>query len=59
MKIFKERADAADAKLKDVPAAMAADKAAAEKKVADLKAANAPVATSRPPRRPWPPAQDA
>jgi Na+(H+)/acetate symporter ActP len=29
------------AKLKDVPAALAADKAAAEKKVADLKAANA------------------
>jgi cation/acetate symporter len=42
--IFKERADAAAAKLKDVPAAMAADKAAAEQKIADLKAANAPVA---------------
>ena len=40
--IFKERADALSAKLKDVPAALAADKAAAEKKVADLKAANAP-----------------
>jgi cation/acetate symporter len=44
MKIFKERADAADAKLKDVPAAMAADQAAAQKKVDELKAANAPVA---------------
>ena len=42
--IFKERADAATEKLKDVPAAMAADKAAAEKKLADLKEANAPVA---------------
>ncbi|MGA0608958.1 sodium:solute symporter family protein [Caldimonas sp. KR1-144] len=42
--IFKQRADEAAAKLKDVPAAMAADKAAAEKKLADLKAANAPVA---------------
>jgi cation/acetate symporter len=42
--IFKERADALGAKLKDIPAALAADKAAAEKKVADLKAANAPAA---------------
>jgi cation/acetate symporter len=42
--IFKARAAEADAKLKDVPAAMAADKAAAEKKVADLRAANAPAA---------------
>jgi cation/acetate symporter len=41
--IFKERAAAADAKLKDVPAAMAADLAAAQKKVDDLKAANGPV----------------
>jgi len=38
--IFKQRADAADAKLKNVPAAMAADKAAAEKTLADLKASN-------------------
>ncbi len=38
--IFKQRADEADAKLKNVPAAMAADKAAAEKTLADLKAAN-------------------
>jgi cation/acetate symporter len=42
--IFKARADEFGAKLKDVPAAMAADKAAAEKKVADLKAANGPAA---------------
>ena len=42
--VFKERADAFGAKLKDIPAALAADKAAAEKKVADLKAANAPAA---------------
>lgn len=39
--IFKKRADEAEAKLKNVPAAMAADKAAAEKTLADLKAANA------------------
>lgn len=44
MAAFKARADEFDAKLKDVPAALAADKAAAEKKVADLKAANAPLA---------------
>jgi cation/acetate symporter len=40
--IFKSRAAELDAKLKDVPTALAADKAAAEKKVADLTAANAP-----------------
>jgi cation/acetate symporter len=40
--IFKKNADDFAAKLKDVPAALAADKAAAEKKVADLKAASAP-----------------
>jgi cation/acetate symporter len=44
IQVFKDRAAAADAKLKDVPAAMAADKAAAEKKLADLQAANGPVA---------------
>ncbi len=43
IQIFKDRAAAADAKLKDVPAAMAADRAAAEKKLADLQAAGAPV----------------
>ena len=42
--IFKARADEADAKLKDVAAAMAADQAAAQKKLDDLKAANGPVA---------------
>ncbi len=42
--IFKSRADAAAEKLKDVPAAMAADKEAATKKLEDLKAANAPEA---------------
>ncbi len=42
--IFKARADEFSAKLKDVPAALAADKAAAQKRVADLKAANAPAA---------------
>jgi cation/acetate symporter len=42
--IFKERAEAADAKLKDIPAAMAADQAAAQKKLDDLKAANGPAA---------------
>jgi cation/acetate symporter len=39
---YKARAAAFDEKLKNIPAALAADKAAAEKKVADLKAANAP-----------------
>ena len=42
--IFKQRAEANAAKLKDVPAALAADKAAAQKKLDDLKAANAPLA---------------
>ena len=42
--VFKERAASFGEKLKDIPAALAADKAAAEKKVADLKAANAPAA---------------
>jgi cation/acetate symporter len=44
MAIFKKNADEAAAKLKDVPAAMAADRAAAEKRLADLRAANAPAA---------------
>ncbi|WP_349744955.1 sodium:solute symporter family protein [Roseateles cavernae] len=44
IEIFKARAAEFDAKLKDVPAAMAADKAAAESKLAALKAANAPAA---------------
>ena len=39
--IFAARAKAADEKLKNVPAAFAADRAAAEKKVADLKASSA------------------
>ncbi len=42
--IFKARADEYAAKLKDIPTALAAEKAAATQKVADLKAANAPVA---------------
>jgi cation/acetate symporter len=40
--ILKDKAAAADAKLKDPAAAYAADKAAAEQKVADLKKAGAP-----------------
>ncbi|MCU0924466.1 MAG: cation acetate symporter [Hydrogenophaga sp.] len=40
--VFQARADALTEKLKDVPAALAADRAAAEKKVADLRAAGAP-----------------
>ena len=40
--IFKAQSDSLAAKLKDIPAALAADKDAAQKKVADLKAANAP-----------------
>ena len=42
--IFKARSDEAVAKLKDVPASMAADKTATHKKVDDLKAANGPLA---------------
>ena len=42
--IFKARSEEAVAKLKDVPASMAADKTAAQKKIDDLKAANGPVA---------------
>ncbi len=42
MAIYKARGDEFGAKLKDIPAAMAADKAAAEKKLADLKASSAP-----------------
>jgi cation/acetate symporter len=40
--IFKARADELGAKLKDIPAALTAERAAAEKKVADLKASSAP-----------------
>jgi cation/acetate symporter len=39
--IFQQRANEFDAKLKNIPTALAADKAAAEKKLADLKASNA------------------
>lgn len=39
--IFKQRADSFAEKLKDVPAALAADRAAAQKKVDDLKASGA------------------
>ena len=42
--IFKQRSDDLAAKLKDVRAALAADKAAALKKVVDLKASSAPLA---------------
>ena len=42
--IFKGQSDALAAKLKDVPAALASDKAAAEKKIEELKAASAPLA---------------
>jgi cation/acetate symporter len=42
--IFKKRAADLDAKLKDIPAALAADRAAAENKINELKAANAPLA---------------
>jgi len=41
--IFKKQSDDLAAKLKDVPAALAADKAAAEKKVEELKSASAPL----------------
>ncbi len=42
--VFKQRSAALAEKLKDPAAALAADKAAAEQKLAELKAANAPVA---------------
>ncbi len=42
--VFKQRSDDLAAKLKDPKAALEADKAAAAKKVEDLKAANAPTA---------------
>jgi cation/acetate symporter len=42
--IFKKQSDDLAAKLKDVPAALVADKAAAEKKIEELKAASAPLA---------------
>ena len=42
--ILKARADAADAKLKGLPDSYASEKAALERNVADLKAANAPPA---------------
>ncbi len=42
--VFQKRADDLGAKLKDIPAALAADKSAATKKLEDLKAANAPLA---------------
>ncbi len=44
IKIFQQRADDAAAKLKDVPAALKADREAAQKKLDDLKAANGPAA---------------
>lgn len=40
--VFKQRSDAMAEKLKDPAAALAADKAAADKKLADLRAASAP-----------------
>ena len=42
--IFKQRAEDLGTKLKDVPTALAADRAAAQKRVDDLRAANAPLA---------------
>jgi len=42
--VFKKQSDDLAAKLKDIPTALAADKAAAQKKVEDLKAASAPLA---------------
>ncbi|MCL4697542.1 MAG: VC_2705 family sodium/solute symporter, partial [Burkholderiaceae bacterium] len=42
--VFKSQSDALAAKLKDIPTALAADRAAAQKKVDDLKAASAPLA---------------
>ena len=42
--VFKKRAEGFAEKLKDVPAALDADRSAAAKKLEDLKAANAPVA---------------
>jgi cation/acetate symporter len=44
IQIFKDRAAAADAKLKDPAAALAADQAAAQKKLEELRTASAPMA---------------
>ncbi|MGV3495107.1 MAG: VC_2705 family sodium/solute symporter [Ramlibacter sp.] len=43
-KVFADRAAALDAKIKNPAASLTADRAAAEKKVADLRASNAPAA---------------
>jgi cation/acetate symporter len=43
IQIFKDRADAAAVKLKDPASAMAAEQTAANRRLADLKAANAPM----------------
>ena len=40
--IFRARADVLDARLADIPAALAGDRAAATRRIAELKAANAP-----------------
>jgi len=42
--VFRAQADALGEKLKDIPTALAADRAAAESRLAELKAANAPLA---------------
>ncbi len=42
--VFKQRSDDLAAKLKDIPTALAADRAAAQQKVDELKAASAPLA---------------
>jgi cation/acetate symporter len=42
--VFKKQSDDLAAKLKDVPAALSADRANAQKKIDDLKTANAPLA---------------
>ncbi len=53
--IFKARAAEFDTKIKNLPGSLNEEKAAAQKKVADLKASNAAPARSRPPRRRLPP----
>ena len=44
MAVFKAQSDALAAKLKDIPTALAADRAAADAKLTELKVANAPAA---------------
>ena len=53
MAVFKAQADQLAAKLADVPSALAADRAAAARRVKDLKASNAPLIQLQVAQRAW------